>query len=85
MADEADATRWHAAQVLELTEHAVKVSLLGWCAEWAEWMPLPSPRIRAATGDAAAATRRRYLKTTYLCSKEPMLARLGRFRCGAIM
>ena len=39
---------------------------------------------RWRTGDAVAATRR-YLKTTYLCSKEPMLARLGRFRCGAII
>ena len=38
--------------------------------------------------DAIAAVHKKkiYLKkTTYLCSKEPMLARLGRFRCGAII
>ena len=42
-------------------------------------------RVAANGAPAAVAATRRYLKTTYLCSKEPMLARLGRFRCGAII
>ena len=52
--DEADPSRWHEAQVLECTEHAVKVSLVGWCAEWSEWVPISSARLRAATGLAIA-------------------------------
>ena len=51
---EADATRWQQAHVAESTEHALKVALVGWCAEWSEWVPRSSPRLRLATGRAVA-------------------------------
>ena len=37
----------------ETTEYALKVSLVGWCDEWSEWIPRSSARLRAPTGRAS--------------------------------